>query len=106
MDDMIQGDTKKISVEIDHHEKECDEKNKLRFMSKVTFTNAALSFVLAIIAAISAYFAVEAAQNERMVRIEQKISIFESINTTQYNDIISRLDKLTRKKNGVDTDIN
>jgi len=98
VDDISFGETKKINVEIEHHEKECDEKNRLRFMSKVVFTNAALSLVLVIIAAISAYFAVEAAQNEKMVRMEQKMSIYESINTTQYSDIVSRLDKLINKK--------
>ena len=100
VEDISSGETKRINVEIEHHEKECDEKNKLRYMSRAVFTGSAITIVMSFIAGVACYYTTEAKQNERMSIAEQKIKYFEDLNDRQYKQILSRLDMLTRAKNG------
>ena len=78
---------------IAEHEKDCHEKNDLRYMGRAIFSWSMLALVLAAIGALAAYYKAEAAQSERIAVIEQTTKTTEM----QFLMIMDKLDKIEKR---------
>jgi hypothetical protein len=94
-------ETKKINLEITEHERECREKNDLRYMTKVFFTGAAITIVLSFLAGATYYLTNESAQNQRIYKVEVTTSEFYIMTEKYYKETIAAI-----KESKSGTDIN